>query len=254
MKLVAVQHEHPEDPRRDVPDLVERAARAVEDGGLAVLPEYFYKPAGEPLDDRAREQLGFVEDALVAATEDVDGALAATVPREDRHNTVVVAEDGRTVLEQPKLYPTPAEREAGITPGEALDVAKVQGVRVGVLVCADVLALDLVDAMADLEPDVVAVPVLSPNRDSDVTRSARTSVFVARAWDLGAYVVKAGGFSRPDVVGRSLITAPWGLLAQAPDPYEPALLGAPFDGGRLDVARAPFEELGTDGEAGTEPS
>lgn len=245
--LVAVQHAYPSDPRRDVATVLERAARSVEDGGVAVLPEYFYKPPGRPPSPETVEELGWIQDAILEATEDIDGALVATVPEatdEALYNTAIAAEGGELKLEQRKVRPTDKERSAGVRPYKGLRVAEVQGLRLGILVCADVLALDLLEAMRALEPDVVAVPVLSPNREADITRSARTSVFIARAWDLGAYVVKAGGFHEPEVVGRSLITAPWGLLAQAPGDYERALLSAPFDVGKLGQARDPFVGLG----------
>lgn len=245
--LVAVQHEYPQDPRREVPRVLDEAARCVDDGGVAVLPEYFYKPADQEPTAEAFSELTFVEDEVLEASEGIEGAIVATVPRladDGAYNSAIVAEQGEIRVEQPKLFPTRPEREAGIQAGDALEVAKVQGARLGVLVCADVLALSLVEEIRAKSPDVIAVPVLSPNRSEDFTRSARTSVFVARAWDMGAYVVKAGGFRRPDAVGRSLITAPWGVLAQAGDPFEHALLGTSFDRDKLKRARAPFEGLG----------
>lgn len=245
--LVAVQHEHPSDPRRDVPRILERAARTVEDGGVAVLPEYFYKPPDQPPEPDAMASLGFVEEAVLAASEGIEGALVATVPEladEGIYNTAIVAEDGQRRLAQRKVRPTETERSFGVRPHKGLRVTEVQGLRLGVLVCADVLALDLLEAMAALEPDVVAVPVLSPNRSGDITQAARTSVFVARAWDLGAYIVKAGGFHDPEIVGRSLITAPWGLLADGPGDFEPALIEAPYEAETLARARDPFVGLG----------
>lgn len=247
--LVAVQHEHPSDPRRDVQRAIDRAARSVEDGGVAVLPEYFYKPADQPPTTEGLEELSFVEEQVVEATEPIDGAIVATVPEIDDgalYNTAIVAEDGRVRLRQRKVRPTERERSAGVGPSKGLQVTQLQDLTLGVLVCADVLALDLVERMRALEPDVVAVPVLSPNREDDITRTSRTSVFVARAWDLGAYVVKAGGFHEPEIVGRSLITAPWGLLAQAGDDFEPALLSAPYEADKLERARRPFVGLGED--------
>lgn len=246
MKLVAVQAPHPRDPRRDIPPLVARAARAVEGGGIAVLPEYFYLPPGPPTADRL-DALTWVADALTEASGAIDGALVATVPErgpEGFHNTALVVERGKVVHRQRKVRPTPGEREAGILPSGDVDAVVVQGTRLGVLVCADVLALDLVARMGMLAPDVVAVPVLSPNREDDLTRGARTSVFVARAWDLGAYVLKAGGYMHPRIVGRSLITAPWGVLAQAPGDFEDALLAASWEPERLVAARHPFLGLG----------
>lgn len=250
--LVAVQHAHPPDPRKDVPPLLERAGRAVADGGIAVLPEYFYGSRGDPVTPERASDLAFVEEAVLEASRETEGALVATVPELDEgvlHNTAIVAEDGRVRLRQRKLLPTQAEREAGVEPGEGIQTAQLQGLEVGVLVCADVLSLRLVAEMAEFSPDVLAVPVMSPNREEDPTRSARTSVFVARAWDLGAYVVKAGGHAEPEVVGRSLVTAPWGVLARARDPFGSTLLSAPIDRDELDRARSPFDPLRGSGRA-----
>lgn len=247
-KVVAVQAAHPTDPRRDVPDILARAARSVADGGIAVLPEYFYKPADRMPALETLEDLAFVEDAALEVTEDIDGALVASVPEIQAgkgYNTAIAAEDGRVVHRQRKVRPTEPERKAGIEPTQGLSVAEVQGVTLGILVCADVLALDLLVEMTHLAPDVVAVPVLSPNRgDEDPTRRSRTDVFVARAWDMGAYVVKAGGHAEPRVVGRSLITCPWGVLAQATDQYEDTLLAAEVDLETLTSVRRDFEGLG----------
>lgn len=256
-KLVAVQSAHPSDARRDVPRVLERAARAVAGGGIAVLPEYFYMPPGGPPTRERLESLTFVEDALREASAACDGALVGTVPElveGAMFNTALVVEGGKVVHRQRKVRPTEGEREAGIRPHHDMTTADVQGVTLGVLVCADVLALDLLSQMGALRPDVVAVPVMSRHREDDVTRDARTAVFVARAWDLGAYVVKAGGHHRPPIVGRSLITAPWGVLAQARDDYGDAVLAARFERERLARVRGDFEGLGVPEASEGQPS
>lgn len=244
--LVAVQHEHPTDPRKEVPRSLEEAARAVDDGGIAVLPEYFYRSTGDPITPDAAGDLAFVEEAVLEASQTTQGALVATVPEVDGgalYNTAIVVEDGQVRLRQRKILPTQPEREAGVKAGSEIDTASVQGLELGVLVCADVLSLDLLAEVADQDPDVLAVPVMSPNRENDTTRGARTSLFVARAWDLGAYVVKAGGYRDPDVVGRSLVTAPWGIEAQARDQFASILLTTPYEPDRLAQARQPFDPL-----------
>ncbi|MDX1611195.1 MAG: carbon-nitrogen hydrolase family protein [Candidatus Thermoplasmatota archaeon] len=246
-KLVAVQARYPEDPVRDVPGVLAKAARAVQEGGIAVLPEYFYKRVDQPPRPEEVAHLDQVEGWVLEASETTEGALVATVPEqagEEIYNTAIVAHGGKVVHHQRKIRPTDKELEAGVTPGEQLTTTQVDGVELGVLVCADVVALDLLAEMAELGPDVVAVPVLSPLRRDDLTQAARTSVFVARAWDLGAYVVKAGGHWNPDAVGRSLITAPWGLLAQAPGDYEDAVLAASASRARLAQVRGEFDGLG----------
>jgi len=246
-ELVAVQHRYPPDPTEDVPRILDLAARAVDEGGIAVLPEYFFKPADERLQRDEVNRFAFVEDAVVDASTQTSGALVATVPdvREGKlFNTAIVAQDGDIVLRQPKLVPTPPEAEAGVSPGQTLNTARVQGVDVGVLVCADALSLRLVSALQDEGVDVLAVPVLSPPREgTDPTRSARTSVFVGRAWDLGAYVVKAGGFEPGQAAGRSLIAAPWGLVDQAAEEQAATRVDCELEPKRLREAREPFDPL-----------
>jgi predicted amidohydrolase len=245
-ELVAVQHEHPDEPRKDVPAILDEAADSVAEGGIAVLPEYFYRSTGEPISADIADEATFVADAVREASGSTEGAIVATVPEidgEEVYNTALVTQDGDVVLRQRKLLPTEGERERGVSAGQRLSTATIQGLELGVLVCADVLSLDLLARMARQGPDVVAVPVVSPNRESDRTQQARTSVFVARAWDLGAYVVKAGGYREPDVVGRSLLTAPWGVEARAGDPFADARLSSGYQGDRLAEARRPFDPL-----------
>jgi N-carbamoylputrescine amidase len=100
-------------------------------------------------------------------------------------------------------------------------------------VCADVLYPEAARILALQGAEILINPVLSPFREVDNTKEARDAIFIARAYDSGAFVLKAGGFRRGAIAGRSLVAAPWGLVARYADDFAEALLVADLDFERL---------------------
>lgn len=251
LRVCAVQMAHGstlDDNLRHARDLLARAA----EGGaaLALLPEYWFAQArGLPteLAPRAPELRAFLADA----SRDLGLAVAANLleasPEGVVRNLGVAYEKGRPALEQAKVHPMPREAAAGVAPGERLAAAPVAGTVAGMLVCADILYPEAAAVLALQRAEVLLNPVMSPWREADPTKDARDALFVARAYDAAAFVVKAGGFRRPadatpspggpppGVAGRSLVAAPWGLLARYRDDFEEELLFADLD---LDALRA----------------
>lgn len=240
LRVAAVQMEHQD----TLAESLERARGLLAQSRgmgarVALLPEYFFAGPGRPpetLARDAREVRGFLLDAsrelglAVAgnAVEPAGGGIA---------NVGLVAEAGRFVLEQPKVHPMPREAAGGVVAGARFDAAPVLGLPTGMLVCADILYPEAARVLALQGARVLLNPVMSPWRPGaeDPTRAARESVFVARAYDNGAFVVKAGGYRRPTpegargVAGRSLVTAPWGTLARAGDDFTEEVLVAELD-------------------------
>lgn len=216
-------------------DGVEAAAEA--GAGLALLPEYFFASA-DP--DRADDAAGEVRAFLEAASDETGIAVAGNVvePAGDaRVNVGVVAVDGEPVLEQPKIHPMAHEAKRGVRGGDRFAVADVAGMPTGMIVCADVLFPEVGQILARRGAKVMLNPVMSPMRADDPTREARESLYVARAYDAGAFVVKAGGVRDPDVAGRSLVAAPWGLVARYGDDTAEELLVADLDLAELEAFR-----------------
>ena len=214
---------------------------AARDAGaaLAMLPEYWFAVfPGTPADnaEAAAEARGF----LAAASRDLGLAVAGNVVERMAGalwNLGVAYEGGRLVLEQPKVHPMPREAAAGVVGGDGLEAGHVAGRPAGMLVCADVLYPEAARVLALQGAEILLNPVMSPYREEDETRGARDAVFVARAYDSGAFVLKAGGWRRADappvVAGRSLAAAPWGVLAKARGDFGDEVLVVDLDFGKL---------------------
>ena len=245
-RVAAVQMAHGDALDENLARARRLLAQAKEKGArLALLPEYFFAvPRGSPSD--AAADAPTLRAFFLDASRELDMAVAGNLLERGPLGLVnlgVVAEQGRITLEQPKVHPMPREAASGVAPGPALRAAPVQGVTTGMLVCADVLYPEAARVLALQGARVLLNPVMSPWRPDDLTRGSRESVFVARAYDSGAFVVKAGGFRKPAgtggassalspppaVAGRSLITAPWGTLARASDDFAEEILVADLD-------------------------
>lgn len=206
---------------------------------LAVLPEYWFAVfPGTPADNAlaAPQARAF----LAEASRNLGLAVAGNVVERlggALWNLGVAYEDGRLAMEQAKVHPMPREAQAGVAGGDALEAGHLAGRPAGLLVCADILYPEAARVLALQGAQVLVNPVMSPYREEDDTRGARDALFVARAYDSGAFVLKAGGWRRapepPAVAGRSLAAAPWGVLAKARDDFADDLLVVDLDFERL---------------------
>lgn len=231
-------------------DNLARARAALEEAGrqgatLALLPEYWFAPLRQPPQDQA-EAAPLLRQVLADASRDLGLVVGANVI-ERRHGRVrnvgLVYEGGRLALEQDKVHPMPREAAGGVVGGDALASANVAGIETGMLVCADILYPEAAQVLALQGARILLNPVMSPLRAVDDTLGARDSIFVARAYDAGAFVLKAGGFRPPvgdpplGVAGRSLAAAPWGILAKAKGELVEEILLVDLDLARLDAFR-----------------
>lgn len=256
------------------------ARRAAESGArIAVLPEYFFATfQGGP--ETAAEHARAIREMLAATSRECGLILAANlIERREAQgakgeasrlvNLGVVYDDGRLAFEQPKIHPMPREAASGVHPGDAFRAGSAGGRAMGMLVCADVLYPEAARVLALQGVEVLLNPVMSPFREDDLTRGSRDAIFVARAYDSGAFVLKAGGFRRPHagevppsslperassaspqlapripprgpppgIAGRSLIAAPWGVLAKARDDFTEEIVMAELDFATLERFR-----------------
>lgn len=193
--------------------------------GLVVLPEYFWVrpedsgPAATA--DHSAEDLARLADL----SREIDavwvgGTLVERDPAGRLFNCCPVFDRGVEVARYRKRRLMPGEAAAGLSAGREAVVATVRGVRLGLLICADVLHHDSYSEMALLRPQVIAVPTNSPFRPNDSPEEKRArdeAYFVSGAGLTGAAVLKActvgGVYGRP-AQGRSLIAGRGGLLAR----------------------------------------
>lgn len=191
---------------------------------LACLPEYFFLP------DRIRNQVDTADhrqrhlDAIETFSRRMVGIVVggSLVEREGPYyyNACHVFDNGRYVGFYRKTHPTQREREVGIFPGSGYAVLEVRGIRLGMLICADVLFSDGYKALADLKPHVIAVPTTSPFQPNEtVTQKFQRDedLFVSGARETGAYILKACGVGLlmgHRLQGRSLICSPRGIISR----------------------------------------
>ncbi len=149
-------------------------------------------------------------------TEPVDGGF---------HNTCYVFSNGVEAGFYRKVYPTEREIEAGVIPGKDFCVFDLQGVRAGVLICADVLFERSYTEMASRKCAMTFVPTASPFRSGETVEQKFErdhSIFVEGAKKLRGPMIKTCGvgstFGHP-IQGRSLIATPAGILTRA-EPHQ----------------------------------
>lgn len=166
---------------------------------------------------RALETVTLVAGTLVAPRD--DGAL---------ENRAYVMEDGAIIGHYAKVHPMPGEVAHGIRPGTVYRVIVTRrGVRLGLLICSDVLVADSFARIAEEKPDVIVIPTSSPYRPHDTLEEKHArdrDIFVAGARTAGAYVVKVCTlgplFDGHALQGRTLVAAPWGVMMRVPEGAE----------------------------------
>jgi predicted amidohydrolase len=154
----------------------------------------------------------------------VGGTLTESTA-EGYYNTCYIFDSGNEVGSYRKVYPTAREQEAGVLKGSEFKMFEVHGIRVGVLICADVLFETSFKELLALRCEVVFVPTASPFRAGESVEEKferDQSIFVEGARKLNCPVIKTCGvgttFGHP-IQGRSLIATPQGVLTRA-EPHQ----------------------------------
>lgn len=153
------------------------------------------------------------------------------------YNTCYLFEGGREIGSYRKVNPTPRELSAGILRGDEFKAFEVRGLRIGVLICADVLNAQSFDVMRELDCAVTFVPTASPYRAGDTVEDKierDRSIFLEGARRMKCPLVKTCGVGTTfghRLQGRSLIATPERIIARAEPGEEntPLILTAELD-------------------------
>lgn len=186
------------------------------------LPEYFFVPANVESQIETADQTAENREWLTEISRRLDCAVigGSMVERDGGklYNTCFIYSKGEEIGFYRKLNPFGRETSLGISAGGGLQVFEVENVRVGVLICADVLIPDVFKEMRAFRPQIIFCPTTSPFREDDTVEAKKErdlKIFVSGARDSGAYVVKtcaAGSLMNRKLQGRSLVAAPWGVI------------------------------------------
>ncbi len=192
------------------------AVKAAENGcELILFPEYFSYSHLVP--EILDETLRFLKDVSSEYSIAVSGN--AIVEKSGYRNRSYIFDKGELVGWQDKVHPTRVERQLGVMCGEKLEIFEVRGVRVSILVCADILYPELCRVAALKGAEIVLNPVVSFKRSELPGTEYRYCLYFTRSFDNAYAIVKAGGFGRTftgsEAVGRSLIATFDGILAKS---------------------------------------
>jgi predicted amidohydrolase len=209
------------------------AENAVEKNAEVILfPEYFsYSSLSLKISE---ETLRFLRDLSREYRITVSGN--AVVEDEGLYNRAFVFNDGELEGFQDKIHPTRTEREMGLKCGRKLDVFEVNGVKLCILVCADILYPEICRVAAIKGAEIALNPVVSFKTSELPGEEYRYCLYFTRSFDNCYGIVKAGGFgytfTGSRAVGRSLIATFDGVVARARDEdREEAVVG------KIDIER-----------------
>jgi omega-amidase len=180
--------------------------------------------------DRFAERKQYLSDVARTLQAIVVGGTLTEPTADGYYNTCYVFDRGQEAGSYRKVNPTLREQSAGTLRGSEFKIFELAGLRVGVLICADVLFLESFEQLAALDCQLTFVPTASPYRPGESTAEKYErdrSIFLEGARKMGCPIVKTCGvgttFGHP-IQGRSLITTTDDILIRAEPQQEQSSL------------------------------
>ncbi len=208
-------------------------AEGVEKGiELFVLPEYFSYREGDSLSEISRVTTRKLSEWSKEYSCIVVGNAIVRYG-EKLFNAGHIFARGDLIGIQEKIHPTRIERSLGIGCGDEVRVFDVNGLKISVLICADILYPEVCRIAALKRADVVLNPVVSFKHSELPAQRMRSCLYFTRSFDNAYAVVKAGGpgftFLGSETTGRSLISTFEGIAASYSDENAEGLISAELD-------------------------
>ncbi len=207
---------------------------------LYLLPEYFSYPVG----DRSLETSEKTLEWLEKMSREHSTVIAGNIIRkgdDGYYNTLYIFHSGDLIGYQDKIHPTMSERELGIKCGKKLEIFEISGVKISVLICADILYPELCRIPGLRKVDIVLNPVVSFKKSELPAQEYRYCLYFTRSFDNSYAIVKAGGFGKTFLgemcVGRSLISMPDGIVAKYSNEEREEIVSAEIDLKKLEEFR-----------------
>jgi len=175
--------------------------------------------------DRFAERKQYLSDVSRTLQTIVVGGTLTEPTSDGYYNTCYVFDRGQEVGSYRKVNPTSREESAGTLRGSEFKIFELAGLRVGVLICADVLFKESFERLAALHCQLTFVPTASPFRPGESMHEKYQrdrSIFLEGARKMGCPIIKTCGvgttFGHP-IQGRSLIATTNDILIRA-EPHQ----------------------------------
>ena len=207
---------------------------------LFLLPEYFSYKRGDDFIEKTRKTLDFLKNTSKEFSCTICGNVLIK-SNDGYFNTAHVFENGDLIGKQEKVHPTKSEREIGIKCGSEIRIFRINGVKIAVLICADILYPELCRVAGLKKADIVLNPVVSFKKSELPAKEFRNCLYFTRSFDNAYAIVKAGGvgytFLSQEAVGRSLISTFEGIIACYSNEENAELIHAEIDVEKIDEYR-----------------
>jgi predicted amidohydrolase len=190
--------------------------------GLLCLPEYLMVGADEPSilpsaerHDRYLSQFKDLSKRLRCA---IAGPTLLRWTVSGYKNTSYLISEGKVSGFYDKIHPYKREGKGLVIPGYEYKVLELGGIRIGLLICADVLYKDTYANIYGLEPDIIVIHVTASLRKNETIKDKydRDQMLFARgAIITGCPVIKVssvGKIAGHPVQGRSMVVTPRGII------------------------------------------
>lgn len=217
MKITVIQPPYfaGENPDEKIADFLIKELEKIEEGSLAVLPEY--SNAGGISDaeserramPRAKEMLKRA--AEIAKEKAAYVAINVLEVRDGKikNSTYLFDKQGKAAFIYDKIHLPPSEVSLGVEYGEGACVCDLDGVRYGFLTCYDVYFNEQIEYLASQKPDIILLPGYQRGESTDIIR-AQTKLIAFRC---NAYLAKSSYSMNSDEKGGcSMIVSPEGKI------------------------------------------
>lgn len=217
MKITVIQPPYfaGERPDEKIADFLINELEKIDDGSLAVLPEYSNAGGNSDAESeraampRAKEMLK--KAAEIAKKKAAVVAINVLEVREGKikNSTYLFDKTGEIAFIYDKIHLPPSEVSLGVAYGEGACVCDLDGVRYGFLTCYDVYFNEQIEYLASQKPDIILLPGYQRGESTDIIRSQTKLI----AFRCNAYLAKSSYSMNSDEKGGcSMIVSPEGKI------------------------------------------
>ena len=218
---------------------------------ILALPEYFFVATA----DESVVASSFRRENIIGQLRELSSVLGCILVggsivehvAGDFYNRSYLLDSGLVIGSYDKIHPYDNEGRGLIKEGIEYKVFDVRGIRIGLLICADVLYRGSFENIRGLRPDLIFVPTTSPyrrNESASVKFARDRRIFgrgASRSNSIIFKVCASGSIAGHRLQGRSLIASPGKILWRIKPEFEDkaALIIAELSGDmsapRLDI-------------------
>lgn len=189
---------------------------------ILALPEYYFVAAGDNSVVASSSRCRKIIEELIELSSVFGCVLVGGSVVEHGngglYNRSYLLDSGQIIGFYDKIHPFDNEGRGLIKEGTEYKVFDVRGMRIGILICADVLYQGSFENIRGLRPDLIFVPTTSPYRPTEsagVKFARDRRIFAAGADRADSIIFKvcaSGSIAGHRLQGRSLIASPGKIL------------------------------------------